>query len=103
MDKLNRDELYLICKKLTTKSILNLSTVNKTLRQKIILHESILKHNPFLEVVRISLQGVIKHGSTFAIPLPSKADIYNKGATLLATEVFTKTLMNSFFLDLKIN
>jgi hypothetical protein len=77
MDKLNRDELYLICKKLDTKSILNLSIVNKNLRQKIIFHESILnQQNPLLQAIRISLQGVLKYGSSFAIPFPSKIDFY---------------------------
>jgi hypothetical protein len=100
MDKLNRDVMYLICKKLNIRSILNLSTVNKTLRQKIIFHEYILKQqNPFLQVVRISLQGMLKYGSSFAIPLPSKENFREKKAESWAMEILTKTLINGYFIN----
>lgn len=43
MEKLNRDEIYLICKKLNLKSTLNFSLTNKKLRGVILLHNSLLK------------------------------------------------------------
>ena len=43
MEKLNKDEIYLICKKLSLKSTLNFSLTNKKLRGVILLHNSLLK------------------------------------------------------------
>ena len=95
MNQLNRDEIYLICKKLKNSAILNLSSTNKNLRQKIIFHDKILK-NGIIQIVRISMESVLKYGSDFAISFPSKDNISEKGAKTWAMEVLMKYCLASF-------
>ena len=99
MDKFNRDELYLICKILNRKSILNFSSCNKSLRHKIILHDQILKGTGIIDVVRISLQTVAKYGKNCFIPLPSKTEIFEKGGSFCATDVLLRSIINLYFLE----
>ena len=92
---LNRDEIYLICKKLKNNAILNLSSTNKNLRQKIIFHDKILK-GAIIQIVRISMQAVSRYGTHFAISFPSKDAISEKGAETWAMEVLMKYFLTSF-------
>lgn len=43
MEKLNKDEIYLICKKLNINSTLNFSLANRRLRNTIFLHDTLLR------------------------------------------------------------
>ena len=95
---LNRDEIYLICKKLKNSAILNLSSTNKNLRQKIIFHDKILKETGIIQIVRISMQAVSRYGTQFAISFPSKDSISEKGAETWATEVLMKYFLTSFLI-----
>ena len=97
MNQLNRDEIYLICKKLKNSAILNLSSTNKNLRQKIIFHDKILKGS-IIQIVRISMQAVSRYGTQFAISFPSKDSISEKGAETWAMEVLMKYFLTSFLI-----